>query len=271
MVSLDGFLLTMAGSDEDKSTENERTRAAPVGGSLREVSLDRLGKVLGLVTHDLRNPLAALSSNVGFLQMVGGELSEEIKEAVDDLVLSVEALGRIVDSLELVGHELSDRGPGPASALVVASLIRSVKSPVERGARSHGVRVGFDLGECESLRVWAFEQSFLACLSSLLHNALTVAPSGSTVTLRLSADETHVTFSVEDEGPALAAALRRRAFSAEAQPDIKGDRAARYSRGLGLYAVSRAAQLAGVVVEVAERESGSRISLVAPLALGGPK
>jgi signal transduction histidine kinase len=105
----------------------------------------------------------------------------------------------------------------------------------------------------------------LACLSALLQNALTVAPSGSTVALRLTSDGSGVRFCVEDDGPALKSDLRERAFSAGAQPEIKGDRAARYSRGLGLYAVSRAAQLAGVVVEVGERERGSRITIVAPL------
>jgi signal transduction histidine kinase len=234
--------------------------------SLRDASGAHLAKIMGLLAHDLRNPLAALSSNVGFLQMVGKELPDETKEAVEDLVLSVEALGRIVDSLEMIGHELSDRRPGSPSILEVASLLRAVRPPADRGAASHGVTIDWKLERAASLRVLASEQPFLASLGSLIHNALTVAPSASRVTVEICVEEGSVSFCVFDGGPELPEELRPRVFSAAGQAEIKSERRARYSRGLGLYAVARAAHLAGALLEVRPQASGSCMALVVPRA-----
>jgi signal transduction histidine kinase len=231
---------------------------------LREATGVELGRVLGLLTHDLRNPLAALSSNVGFLQMVGTDFTDETKEAVDDLVLSVEALGRIIDSLELVGHELAERKPGATSSLEVSSLLRSVKSHAERGAQSHGVSIIWKTDGAERLRVQAMEQALLASLGALIHNALTVSPSAGEVVVEVLQEGTDIVFAVRDRGPGLVEELRERAFSAAAQPQIKSDRRVRYSRGLGLYAVARSAFLAGAKVVVVPQEEGSTIELVVP-------
>lgn len=234
--------------------------------SVREASGVHLAKILGLLAHDLRNPLAALSSNVGFLQMVGNELPDETKEAVEDLVLSVEALGRIVDSLEMVGHELADRVPGSPSILEVASLLRAVRPPADRGAASHGVKIHWKSDQGQALRVVANEQPFLSALGSLIHNALTVTPSTSSVTVEISQEDGQASFCVLDDGPELPEELRALVFSAAGQSEFKGERRARYSRGLGLYAVARAAHLAAARLEVRPQPSGSCIALVVPVA-----
>jgi signal transduction histidine kinase len=229
---------------------------------LREAAPETLSRILGLVTHDLRNPLAALSSNIGFLQMVGSEFSGEVREAVDDLVLSVEALGRIVDSLELVGHDLASRSFPPPVAVAVGSILRAVSPHVERGAKSHGVTVEWDQAAAENASVVAAEQPLVLSLSALLHNAVTVSPARSIVRCSVVVQGNEVQFVVQDDGPALTLGMRERALRADEQADIKGERGARYSRGLGLYAVAQAAQLAGVEVLVGNHPGGSEISLV---------
>lgn len=243
--------------------QNEEERAASPGGSLRWESPESLGKLLGLLTHDFRNPLAALASNVGFLQMISKEMSEEAREALQDLQLSVEALGRMADSLEFISHDLSDRAPVPPSPLAVGAMVRGVRPAAERSALSHRITLEFAVEQQEGTQFMAGERAFSRALSGLIHNALSVAPSGSVVKVRALRRLDEVVFRVEDDGPALSPAMLVQVSTAAAQDSHKSERAARYSRGLGLYIVARSADAAGVRLCIGEGETKSVIELVA--------
>ena len=122
------------------------TQYPPKRRPLREESAEIIGGVLGLLTHDLRNPLAALSSNVGFLNMVGDAFGEDVREALSDVQLSIEAMARIVDSLELVSHDLGHLTAPPPIAVRILDLVRAVLPPVQRAAESHGVELVVEIG-----------------------------------------------------------------------------------------------------------------------------
>ena len=72
--------------------------------SVRDAEPGVLGDILGLLAHDVRNPLAALSSNVGFLGMISDDLTEDAREAIEDIQLSMEVLGRIADTMEVLSR-----------------------------------------------------------------------------------------------------------------------------------------------------------------------
>lgn len=249
----------MAGNEKDS------TRAAPLGGSLREAPPEHLGQLLGLITHDLRNPLAALASNVGFLQMVATELQQEGKEAVDDLQISVEALGRIADGLELLGHELTGRRGGEPGTDNVGSVIRSIRKSVERSAASHEVTLTFSIERYESVRFLAASLEFSRALTALIHNALSVAPARSVVTVRVLTEGRQVIFRVEDGGARLTEEMLEAVGTVEAQNRLKSDKSARYSRGLGLFTVQRWADRAQVQFRLGPDSECSSLELVAPL------
>lgn len=246
--------------------ETEPNGAALPGGSLREEAPENIGDLLGLITHDLRNPLAALSSNVGFLQMLTSEMKEEAKEAIDDLQISLEALGRIADGLELLGHELTGRVHETPTTRDVGSILRSVGKPALRSAKSHEVTLTFATEEQEAIRFRASDQAFSRALSALIHNALTVAPQRSEVTLRVRVEADLVIFRVEDNGPSLSPEMLQSIGTAEAQNRLKSDRRARYSRGLGLFTVHHFSRRAGAVLRVGESAQGSALELVVALA-----
>lgn len=242
--------------------KNESHGAALPGGSLREELVENIGDLLGLITHDLRNPLAALSSNVGFLQMLTSEMKEEAREAIDDLQISVEAIGRIADGLELLGHELMGRANDPPTVHEVGTILRSVSKPALRSAKSHEVSLTFATSEQEAVRFRASEQSFSRALSALIHNALTVAPMKSEVTLRVRVEADQVIFRIEDAGPPLSPEMLESIGTAEAQNRLKSSRSARYSRGLGLFTAHHFARRAGAVLRVGESSQGSALELV---------
>ncbi len=249
----------MAGDEKDSM------RAAPKGGSLREEPPEQLGELLGLLTHDLRNPLAALSSNIGFLQMVATELEQEGKEAVDDLQISVEALGRILDGLELIGHELMGRQGEPPTPQTVGSVLSAVRKSAERSARSHEVTLTFVTGEHDGVRFLASSPEVTRALSSLIHNALTVAPVRSEVVVRVLTEGNQVVFRVEDRGVPLTEEMFHAVGTAEAQNRLKSDKGARYSRGLGLFTVKCWAERARVRFSLGASADGSALELIAQI------
>lgn len=238
------------------------TQSLPKRPALRDESVDAIGGVLGLLTHDLRNPLAALSSNVGFLNMVGEPFSEDVREALQDIQLSIEALAKIVDSLELVAHDLGKHTVPQQLAVRVSDVLRVAVPPSQRTAQSHGVGLVIDVNGHDHDRLFVGESYFAKALAALLLNAITSAPPRTTVRLDVIVEENDFIFRVTDQGEALDPQLTPAAFAAAGQLEIKTEKAGRYSRGLGLYVVARSAELAGARLRVGLNGAGSTIDLV---------
>ena len=70
-----------------------------------------VGALLALVAHDLRNPLSALHSNVGFLESALGPKEQDSIDALADIVASCSSLKHIIDNLELLGLSVLDEPP----------------------------------------------------------------------------------------------------------------------------------------------------------------
>lgn len=234
--------------------------------SVRDLSPEVLGELVGLLTHDLRNPLAALASNLGFLGMVSENLGQDVREALVDLQLSVEVLTRIADAMEVVSQDLRMAHSFAPTHFPVGSILSGLRPAVERAAQSHGVTLRIDART--DARIVASEPSLSRAIAGLLHNSITLSPAGSEVVLDVRETPEGVRFRVEDRGPVLAPEFRDAAFSAEGQVSLKGKGHGRYSRGLGLYVVGRTAQLAGAKLRIDANHTvqGGAVELLVPLA-----
>ena len=87
---------------------------------------DLVGGLLGLIVHDLRNPLSALHSNASFLQSARDTTSEDAKEALEDVSASCEALGHIIDNVELLSLALRGERRFEQNSFTVRDLIADV-------------------------------------------------------------------------------------------------------------------------------------------------
>lgn len=213
-----------------------------------ELSSELVSALLGLFAHDLRNPLSALHSNVSFLGSVLGTPDNEAREALEDVAASSDALGHITDNLELFALALEGAKPREAHELPVRELLREAAQKSRRFADSYRVTLDVDAESASALRAVANRDMLLRALSNVIRNAIQHAGENGKVTVRARRDGKDVVFGVTDSGVPLADEVRSYAFSAQGQLSTKNISGGRYSRGLGLYAASIAAHIAGATV-----------------------
>jgi signal transduction histidine kinase len=209
---------------------------------------DLIGGLLGLIVHDLRNPLSALHSNASFLQSARDPASPDVKEALEDVSASCEALGHIIDNVELLALALRGERRFEQNSFTVRELISDALSRSRSLATSYSVRIEFVASAEADVKLAANREMLGRALGNLIKNAIQHTQDGIPVRVSARVDGERVLLLVEDGGSPVSADFLDKAFSAEGQVSAKGLVGARYSRGVGLFAARLAADAAGAKV-----------------------
>lgn len=218
------------------------------------------GELLGLLAHDLRNPLSALHSNLGFLDGVLSPGNEDAREAIDDGLVSCDGLSHVIDNVDLLGQVLRRNVPVSRSPSPAAGLVASAVERCQSAARSHGLQLQLSPDVRRLHAVVEVSRDLAAgALSNLIRNSVQHAPSGSTVVVSAQLEPREVCVSVRDGGPAFGADNRFRAFTAAGQVEAKSRVHSRYSRGMGLFCAKLAAELCGASVEATSQPDGGNL------------
>jgi len=218
---------------------------------------DLIGGLLGLIVHDLRNPLSALHSNASFLQTARDTTGEDSKEALEDISASCEALGHIIDNMELLSLQLRGERRFEQNSFSVRDLIADAMSRSRSLAVSYGVRVEFTPSADADVKVTTSREMLGRALGNLVRNAIQHAQDGVPVRISARAEASRVVLLVEDAGVGVSGEFQDKVFNAEGQVSAKGQVGARYSRGIGLYAARLAAEASGAEVRAVTPPSGS--------------
>lgn len=216
-----------------------------------------VGGLLGLIVHDLRNPLSALHSNASFLQSSCEAVSPDAKEALEDVSASCEALGHIIDNVELLALALRGERRFEQNSFTVRELIADALARSRSLAASYSVRVEFAPSPDADVKLSTSREMLGRALGNLIKNGIQHAQDGVPVRVSVRVDGARVVLLVEDAGPPIAADFQDKAFTAEGQVSAKGLTGARYSRGVGLYAARLAAEAAGARVRALPAVKGS--------------
>jgi two-component system sensor histidine kinase BaeS len=242
------------------------------GASAETIESQLIGELLGLLAHDLRNPLSALHSNLGYLDTVLSSHDDEAREAVEDGVVSCDGLSHVIDNVDLLGQVLRgglrvQRSPSPAAALIAGAVERC-----QPAARSHGLTLELD-ARARQLHAAVDVGRDLAtrALTNLVRNSIQHAPPGSTVAVTATVEAKCVCIQVRDSGSSLTEDIRESAFTAEGQVAAKARANSRYSRGMGLYCARLAAKLCGAEIVVLETpaQGGNIFQLSLPRVQAG--
>lgn len=216
-----------------------------------------IGELLGLIAHDLRNPLSALHSNISFLGSVLDDADDDSREALADAVVSCDGLSWIIDNLDLLSYVLRGRPPMASARLPIAPLVGEVVARIGGAACSHGIEVVVDpaLATLQT-HVRAHREMLSRALGNLLLNAIQHGRGDSPIRISAREEDGHCYVRIVDAGVPLAEELRGDGFSAAGQLASKGMGGGRYSRGIGLYSAKVAAIAAGADVAWAEPDAG---------------
>jgi len=226
-----------------------------------DISVDdaTLRRMCHLFSHDLRNPLAAIVTNLEFAKRMLDDVDEDLAEAVTDSVIACEVLRRIVANFDLISSTDPERTS--LHEIVVQDLVRDVVSKCNDQAEQAELEVNATgLDARTPIRI--DRTRLQLAVENMVANSLQHAPPGTQIDVALEIDGATVTISVEDDGKPIGAELRAGASTPQMHTMSTRQPGMRYSRGLGLLTARLAAQSQGGKLTITERDGRHRLVLI---------
>ena len=231
----------------------------------------RKDEFLAMLAHELRNPLAPISSAAELLRLArldeervrltSAVISRQVRHMaglIDDL-LDVSRVTRGLVTLDL--REIDARR-------VVADAVEQVKPLIE--ARAHRLTVAM---AAEPAPVNGDLKRLVQCLANGLANAAKYTPEGGAIAVELRVAASEIVITVADNGIGMTQDVLAHAFELFVQAERASDRS-QGGLGIGLALVKSLVELHGgkVVLQSAGPGQGSRFALSLPrsAAAGGP-
>jgi len=209
-----------------------------------------IGALLGLFSHDLRNPLTALVANLSFMRTRSTlAISDPLIQAtLSDSLVACSALQLIITNLQTLGDALTSTSVRLQS-VQGAQLAREAMTALQSEAEMKNICVTWrDTTEGASIRV--DRNLAVLALENLLANSLAHSSDGQEVTFQISLPSSKIVrFEIHDQGASVPEDLGKLLFALEGQVQFHHS-GSRYGRGLGLWVASFAAQATGGVVRV---------------------
>ena len=224
----------------------------------------RKDEFLAMLAHELRNPLAPISSAAQFLSLAGTD-PKRVTQASEIIRRQVKHMSNLIDDLLDVsrltrGLIVLESGELDLK-VVISSAVEQAQPLLE--SRHHELllrlpsALAFVLGD---------KTRIVQAVTNLLNNAAKYTPQGGKISLTLEADEEKVTITVSDNGIGIPEDLLPRVFDLFTQAERTPDRA-QCGLGLGLALVKNIASLHGGTVWATSggNGKGSSFSITLPL------
>ncbi|MES2898872.1 MAG: ATP-binding protein [Pseudomonadota bacterium] len=189
----------------------------------------RKDEFLAMLAHELRNPLAPISTAAEVLRLVGGDnqrvrdtsaiISRQVRHMtglIDDL-LDVSRVTRGLIDLEQESVEIG---------AIVSGAIEQANPLIQQ--RGHSLSTHFTAA---AVRVRGDRTRLVQVVSNLLNNAAKYTPQGGTIAVSVDADDKQVRVTIKDNGIGIEASLLPHLFDLFTQGHRTSDRA---QGGLGL-------------------------------------
>jgi PAS domain S-box-containing protein len=213
----------------------------------------RKDEFLAMLAHELRNPLAPISSAAQLLMHLQ-PADTRLKHATDIIVRQVEHITGLVDDLidvSRVTRGLISTDQQPCGiARIVEQALEQVRPVIE--ARGHRLSLAlpappaFILGD---------QKRLVQALANLLSNAAKYTPDDGNIALAVDVVGTMVQLTVSDDGIGIGAALLPRVFDLFTQGERSADRS-QGGLGVGLAMVKSLVELHGGRVDAASAGFG---------------
>jgi two-component system sensor histidine kinase ChvG len=225
---------------------------------------------LELLAHDLKNPLAALLTNIVYVRtaIANSDLpaadAASLLEALDDGNNACASMARMLGNLELLGWQLGDM---PRSGNEPIDLVAIIDSLVGRYTQMAAVaRVTFGVPSSAPVYANGDHEAIARAAENLLSNALQFSPPRHGIDLRfeVSPAEDQVALVIADDGPIVSDMLREEVTQWSGQMLSKSQQSSRHGRGLSLFCANLCALRTGGRIRIGERDGRSMLALILP-------
>jgi signal transduction histidine kinase len=211
-------------------------------------------------SHELRNPIAVIRTNVDVALADEDAPPEELRETVAVVGRAAERMGVLVD--DLLTHAREERASERRTTVDAARLVHEAAREFAAAAERRGVLV--EPVADPGLLVQGDPVALRQALANLLANAVRLAPPRSTIRVAAGRDGHWIWLAVEDEGPGISASDQAKVF----ERFYRGDPARARSEGrsgLGLTIVRQIARAhGGEVGLMSDPAQGSVFSIWLP-------
>lgn len=185
--------------------------------------------VLGIVAHDLRNPLNSIVLTTRLLRLKKAEPERQEQEPAQIIERAATRMNRLIQDLLDVtrleaGHLTIERAQISAQQ-VIAEVVEAEKPLANAAAIELRLKIAPDLPE-----IWSDRDRLIQIFENLIGNALKFTKPGGSITIGAEAKESEVLFSLSDTGSGIAAEELPHLFERFWQ----GRKAQRGGAGLGL-------------------------------------
>ena len=233
---------------EQKKTEE---RSQEVGRQLKDAErLAAIGTTAGMVGHDIRNPLQAITSDVYLakMELASTSESEEKKNALESLKeidKNVEYINKIVQDLQDFARPLSPRAEETDIKLIIDELIAKNSLP-------ENVKISVTV-ETEARKVIADSTFINRIMYNLVNNAVQAMPNGGKLTIHAYKEATDSVITVKDTGVGIPDNIRSKLFTPMFTTKSKG-------QGFGLAVIKRMTEALGGTVTFESQEGKAQSS-----------
>ena len=263
---VEGRASQMTGVTVDMTDQRERereraqlTERALVARREAEAASRAKDEFLTMLSHELRNPLGAISAAIDVLE-VADPASHTGAEARAIIARQTRNLAHMMNDLLDVGRVIAGKILLARQPVNLAAVVKRVEETlaITGEAKDHELRL--DLQDAwvdgDAVRI---EQ----VATNLLTNAVKYTPAGRTITVTVGIDQGAAMLQVQDAGMGIPVALLPHIFDLFVQGQRTLDRRAG-GLGIGLTLVRRLVELHGGTVGVESSDEGSRFTVRLP-------
>lgn len=227
-----------------------------------EKASDFKNDVLGIVAHDLRNPIAAIESITMMMEME--EIDEEVQDNLNMIKTSCAKAQSIVNDLLEVAKNENDRPFETQEVNLSELLLDNINTWKNMsGIRNDIVLTVYDY----TLRTSVNTDKFNRVLDNLISNALKFSKENDKLDILLSRQDDYALVQVQDHGLGIPQAMLPHIFERFTKAGRKGLKG-ESSTGLGLSIAKQIIEKHGGKISVASEEGkGSTFSMLLPLTL----
>jgi len=217
---------------EHQATEIEiiNTQLQEQNQTLRELDNEK-NELMGIVAHDLKNPIGAVRS---FVELIQTELvsADETPVVLGQIATTADRMLELVTNLLDVNRL---EAGGIQFQIVNFDVSALIEAAVEQYRSLSAVKqiILHYRNEATSSVIVADEQATMQVLENLLSNAVKYSPHGKNVFVRILSEKNSVRVEVQDEGPGISSEDMKKLFGKFARLSARPT-GGEHSTGLGL-------------------------------------